>query len=57
MVDVLNVRDKILLNIAIANLLKTEIIRDEPNVFIFIQVYENEEHQAVSLEKEVKSVL
>ena len=43
--------------LAMAKLLNTELIWDDPIVFKFIQIHENEEYQAVSLTKETKHIL
>ena len=51
MVDGLNARDRLMLNLEMEKLLNTELIRDEPNDFKFMQIHENEEYQDVSLAK------
>ena len=43
-----------MLKVDIENLLNPEFIGDDPNVFKFMQVHENEEQQDVSLAKEDK---
>ena len=51
MVDGLSSIDKQILKLAMGNLFNTELIRDDPIFFNFMQVHENEEDQAVILEK------
>ena len=51
MVDGLNSRFKWVLKLVMGNLLNLIPIRDEPLVFKFMQVHENEEYQSVGLTK------
>ena len=56
-VGVLNTRDKWMIKLTMEKLLDTGLIRYNPIFFKFMQVHENEEGQAGSLEKEAKFVL
>ena len=50
-IDGLNYRNKCMLKLSMVNLLNTKLIQDGPIVFKFMQFHENEEYQAVRLEK------
>ena len=43
----MNARNKLMLKVAMENLLNTKLIQDGPNIFKFMQVHENEEKQDV----------
>ena len=47
--DGMNYREKQILKLTMINLLGPELIFDDPNFYKLMQVYENEEYQAVSL--------
>ena len=48
-IDGLHCKDKRMLKLEISKLLHTELIRDDPNFFKFMQVHVNEEYQSMSL--------
>ena len=56
-VNILNAREKLMLYLAMTNLLNTESIREDPIYFQFTKVHENEEDQTTSLSKEAEFVL
>ena len=53
----MNVREKRMLNLEIAKLLNTKLIRGDHNIFEFMQFHENGKYQDVSLSKEAQHVL
>ena len=53
----MNDRDKLILKLAMAKLLNTRLIPDDPKITKFMQFHGNEENEYVSLSKEAKRVL
>ena len=53
----MNAYEKLMIKLAMAKVLYTKLIRDDPICFKFMQVNKNEENQAICLSKEYKHVL